>query len=154
MTRVTVQFAWRPAGVLGLRGGLPAFSPLPNDPGLSRLTFEWSDRPAGVYIGEAVELKRRGQHYRTPGKREKTSQRVNKELIAALSARVQVSIAVITKAELILDDASPVPLDLERKTSRLIVENAAMAAVIAARAADPSAPILLNRPGVGEAEWE
>jgi len=36
-------------------------------------------------------------------------------------------------------------------TSR--VENAAMAAAIAAREADPAAPVLVNRPGVREDDW-
>jgi hypothetical protein len=53
-----------------------------------------------------------------------------------------------------LDGAPPRPLDLSRKTSRLILENAAIAAVIADRETDPvDDPILINRPGVGEVEW-
>jgi hypothetical protein len=78
---------------------------------------------------------------------------MNHELMAALSAGVVVAVAVIVAATMQLDDGDPVELDLSRKTGRLIVENSAMAAVIATRDADQSAPILMNRPGVGEPEW-
>lgn len=72
----------------------------------------------------------------------------------AVTAGVYVSCATVTSATISVDRGEPRPLDLSRKTSRLIVENAAMAAVMAERDADPVAgPMLVNRPGVGESEW-
>ena len=63
--------------------------------------------------------------------------------------------ATITAATVLLAGVSAQPLDLWRETGRLIVEDAAMAAVIAEREAYPtSGPILVNRPGIGDAEWQ
>ena len=54
-------------------------------------------------------------------------------------------------------DGSPdqsVQFLIERHGRDSIVENAAMAAIIAEREEDPMrGPVLINRPGVGEAEW-
>lgn len=154
MTTVRVDFAWQPVGPLVLEGRRPVFPQLPETPGLYRFTFEWRGRARGVYIGETDGLRRRAQHYRTPGPTQPTNVRINGEIVAALEARVTVSVSVITRAAISVDGRPPRDLDLSRKTSRQIVENAAMAEVIAEHEADPAhGPVLMNRPGVGEAEW-
>jgi hypothetical protein len=64
------------------------------------------------------------------------------------------ALQIVTAASLVLDDASPRPLKLDRKSNRLIVENAAIAAIGAAYDESPSStPRLLNRTGVGEGAW-
>jgi hypothetical protein len=79
---------------------------------------------------------------------------MNKELVEAIRGGSTVVCAVITAATVSLDGAPSRPLDLSRKTSRQVVDNAATAVVIAEREADPvHCPVLMNRPGVGEAEW-
>ncbi|HEX7948876.1 MAG TPA: hypothetical protein VF494_00900 [Candidatus Limnocylindrales bacterium] len=79
---------------------------------------------------------------------------MNEEMVAALRAAVSVTVAVITTASLSIDGGPPRALELSRKTGPQIVENAAMAEVIAERESDPvRGPVLMNRPGVGEAEW-
>lgn len=154
MTRVAVEFEWQAAGAISLDGTRPAFPRLPDAPGLYRFTFEWPDRVPGIYIGETDGLRRRAQNYRTPGPTQRTNLRVNRELVEALQAGVRVSCAMVTAASISLDGAQPRQLDLARKTGRLILENASMAAAIAEREADPvSGSLLMNRPGVGEAEW-
>ena len=71
-----------------------------------------------------------------------------------LTRGVRVSQATVMGATISLDDGPWRSLDLARKTGRLILENAAIAAVLAEREADPvRGPVLVNRPGVGEAEW-
>jgi hypothetical protein len=153
VTRVAVVFEWQAAGEVMLDAARPRFTDLPSVPGLYRLTFEGHD-VSRVYIGETDNLRRRAQRYRTPGAAQPTNVRMNKELVEALAAGGRVSCATVTEAGISLDVGEAKPLDLSRKTSRLIVENAAMAAVIAAREADPDGgPVLMNRPGVGEVEW-
>jgi len=153
MTRVVVDFNWQSAGEISL-DGRPVFPALPVAPGLYRFTFEAPGAAPRVYIGETDELRRRAQDYRTPGATQRTNVRMNKELVDAIHGGSRVWCAVITAASISLDGASPRLLDLTRKTSRLIVENAAMAAVIAERESDPvHGPVLVNRPGVGETEW-
>jgi hypothetical protein len=154
MTRVAVEFAWRAAGNLRLEADKPVFPVLDDVPGVYRFTFESPERPRRIYIGETDRLRRRAQHYRTPGPTQTTNLRMNEEIVVELRRGVPLSFAVITAASLAIDDASPVPMDLSRKTNRQIVENAAMAEVIAEREADlQGGPLLMNRPGVGEAEW-
>ncbi len=76
------------------------------------------------------------------------------ELAETLGREVPVGVAIVTAATLVLDDGLPRPLKLDRKSNRLIVENAAIAAIGAAHDESPSsAPSLLNRPGVGEDAW-
>jgi hypothetical protein len=153
VTRVAVEFGWRSAGEIRL-DGKPVFPSLPVAPGLYRFTFEAPGAALRVYIGETDELRRRAQHYRTPGATQRTNVRMNQELLAAIRSGSRVWCAVITTASISLDEGAPQALDLSRKTGRLIVENAAMAAVIAEREADPvGGPVLMNRPGVGEADW-
>lgn len=138
MTRVAVDFEWQPVGEINLHGTRPAFPLLPEGPGLYRFTFEWPDQRAPeVYIGETDRLRRRAQHYRTPGSTQRTNMRMNKKLVEALRTGSRVSCAVVTDALISLDGAKPRQLDLARKTSRLIVENAALEVVISQRAADP-----------------
>jgi hypothetical protein len=155
MTSVSVAFEWRPVDNVRLESGRPAFATLDDLPGVYRFDFEWPNRASGVYIGETDRLRRRAQHYRTPGAGQPTNLRMNQELVSALSAGVRVAFAIVTAATIELDGGAAVALDLARKTGRLIVENAAIAAVIAERDADPLAgPILMNRAGVGEDEWK
>jgi hypothetical protein len=154
MTRLSVEFDWRLVTEVGFADGKPEFSALPTTAGVYRLTFHTPGGAPRVYIGETDNLRRRGRNYRNPGPKQRTSLRMNKELVAALTAGVRVSHAIVVGPTISLDGAPSRPLDLSRKTSRLILENAAIAAVIADREADPvNGPILVNRPGVGEAEW-
>ncbi len=154
MTRVAVDFDWKAVGQITIEAGRPLFPRLPESAGLYRFTFAWPGRARGVYIGETDRLRRRAQHYRTPGPTQRTNVRLNQHIVDALGAGVSVSLAVITSAHLSIGVGPPRGLDLSRKTGRQIVENAAIAALIAEREADPqSGPVLMNRPGVGEAEW-
>lgn len=153
MTTVSVQFDWQEAGDIRY-DGKPAFPTLPAVPGLYRFTFHRHTGPPRVYIGETSDLRRRAGNYRNPGATQLTNVRLNNELVTALRSGMRISCAVVTDATISLDGASARELDLSRKTGRVIVENAAMAAAIAARDADAEGgPILVNRPGVGEAEW-
>jgi len=153
MTRVSVHFEWQRAGDVGF-DGRPVFTSLPARPGLYRFTFEAPGRAPRVYIGETDNLERRARNYRTPGASQRTNVRMNEELVDAIRAGSRVSCAILTEASISLDGGASRILDLSRKTGRLIVENAAMAAVIAEREADVDhGPRLMNRPGVGEAEW-
>jgi hypothetical protein len=153
MTEVVVAFEWRSAGEIRL-DGRPIFPLLPSGPGLYRFTFRAPGAPERVYIGETDDLRRRTQNHRTPGTSQRTNVPMNQEIVDAIRVGERVSCAVMTTATIALDGTPHRPLDLARKTGRLIVENAAMAAVIAEREADPvGGPSLANRPGVGEAEW-
>ena len=155
MTRLTVSFERRLVGLVALDSSRRlVFPTLPEAPGLYQFSVEDQGGSSGVYVGETDTLRRRAQHNRTPGARQPTNLRSNAELAEALGRGVRVGVAVVTAATLDLDDASPRALKLDLKSNRLIVENAAIAAIGAACDESPgSAPHPLNRPGVGEDAW-
>ncbi|HEY3355360.1 MAG TPA: hypothetical protein VGQ83_19075 [Polyangia bacterium] len=157
MTTLAVTFYWRQAGRVALdaRGGL-VFPSLPAVPGLYRFWIESDPRP-GVYIGEASDLRRRMQHYRTPGPSQTTNVRLNMLLKDAIGGGSVVSVWILTEAEMRLDAEEPQPLDLNRRNGRLIAEQAAITATAIEDVSDldgpPVYPRLLDRPGVGEDEY-
>jgi hypothetical protein len=63
--------------------------------------------------------------YRNPGPTQPTNRRLNDRLRAHLEAGGHVEVSVANEAMLELD-AAPVPLDLARRASRLLAENAAL----------------------------
>lgn len=78
--RVAVDFDWRPLGLLRLEAGRLRFPDVDDAPGVYR--FDFGDR---VYVGEADRLRRRFQHYRTPGPRQETNLRLNAVMVKLLS---------------------------------------------------------------------
>jgi hypothetical protein len=127
-------------------------------PGLYRLSITSSDPRTGIYIGEASILRRRMQHYRTPGPSQSTNIRLNATLKDAILSGASVTVSVITAASLRLDEGPVAPLDLARRTGGLVVEQAAITAAAVDNLAGPGQPPLypriLDRPGVGETEYE
>lgn len=125
---VRVSFQWYDAGVVAHdAGGKPAFSTLERTPGLYRMTLTHGSltRPQ-VYIGETDNLRRRlAGNYRNPGPTQQTSLRVNALLRDHLLAGGTVHLAVATSATARIGGIEQ-PLDLSRKASRLLAENAAL----------------------------
>lgn len=143
MTSVEVRFEWLPNGEVHLEGSALAFPPMPQQPGLYRYRFVAPGRVT-VYIGEAVDLRRRADGYRRGYERQATNRRINARMRAHLAAGGRIDVAVATQASLAVDGTARA-LDLSRKASRLLAENAAIHAV-------PAGESLENLPGVGDPE--
>lgn len=98
------------------------------------------------------------QHYRTPGVSQTTNIRLNQILTAAIQAGNVVTLSTITKVSVTLDGNVPRDLPLDRRNARLIAEQAAITAAAVQNLSDgdgpPIFPRLLDRPGVGETEYE
>lgn len=120
--RVAVEFSWREIGAITVEGGKLRFPIAPEAPGIDR--FDLGDR---VYIGEADRLRRRFQHYRTPGPSQATNLRLNTVILPLLDASGAVTVCTVTEAQVDIDGVRA-PLDLTRKGSRLLVESAALTA--------------------------
>jgi hypothetical protein len=75
----------------------------------------------GVYIGESEDVSRRFGQYRNPERSQRTNVRMNARMNAHLEAGGIVEVAVVTEAVLVVADCYE-PLDLGRRTSRLLVE--------------------------------
>lgn len=159
MTRFAVEFHWQPAGkvTIDVAGGL-AFPTLSRVPGLYRFWIEGGDERPGVYVGEASDLPQRMQNYRTPGVSQTTNIRLNELLKTALRGGSVVTLSTVTEVTVTLDNEEPRDLPLDRRNARLIAEQAAIAAAAVENLADrdgpPIFPRLLDRPGVGESEYE
>lgn len=131
---VSVRFAWQSLGAVTLddAGKVTFPRPLPAVPGLYRLRFTGGDVER-FYIGETDNVRRRlGTNYRSPGPRQRTSLRVNEALATHLAAGGDVSVDAALTAEWSNGDDDLESLDLTRKASRLLAENAAL--VLAQRA--------------------
>lgn len=155
MTRLAVDFAWRELGGVTLdAAGRLRFPEPRREPGIYEFWVGSETERPGVYIGEAEDLRARFQGYRTPGSGQATNRRMNTVLRDDLGRGVTITIFVVTGARVQLDGAGWRDLDLSRKNQRLVVEQAAIAAILLAEhpsgALLAARPRLLNRPGVGE----
>ena len=124
---VRVGFSWLRAGPVTLDGGgLPHFPPLPGQPGLYRFDFGLdSDGVRTLYIGESVDLARRGRNYRnakSDNSRQRTSRRIHREIVGHLSAGGHIEFAFAIAAHWQDGDA----LDLRLVSARRRAENAAV----------------------------
>lgn len=123
---VTVSFEWSDAGAVTLDSdGKPSFPSLPRVPGIYKLMLAEPEGTTAVYIGETDDLKRRSGNYRNPGPSQRTSLRINALLKAQLAAGTKITMAIATKAMLEINGVTG-DLDLTRKASRLLAENAAL----------------------------
>jgi hypothetical protein len=158
---LTIDLDWALTDAVGVDGsGRLRFPVVPAGPGLYRFWIESGDERPTVYLGEASDLRRRLQSYRTPGARQATNQRVGLALLAAIKGGGRVTLWLATDVSVAFGPAPAAPLDLSRKNLRLVAEQAAIAeALLHEDLADTdgtprAAPMLLNRPGKGEAPYE
>ena len=108
------------------RSQVQILPPLPrNRSGIYRLLLTAPDGATALYIGETDELRRRSGNYRNPGPSQRTSLRINALLKNHLSESGTIAMAIATQATLEINGISG-DLDLARKASRLLAENAAL----------------------------
>lgn len=120
--RVAVDFAWRDVGSIRVEAGRLRFPDVPESSGVYRF-----DLGRTVYIGETDRLRRRFQHYRTPGPTQATNVRLNALMLRSLGEGGSVTVCTVTTASVEVD-GQRAPLDLCDKAARLLVENAALTA--------------------------
>lgn len=123
---LTVEWAFRGIGdvILDGAGGLQ-FPDVSAQPGIYRFTLT-ADEESVVYIGGAELLKRRFQHYRTPGPTQSTNERINERIRAVLAAGGAVAVEIAVSASEVTPTGERVRLDLSRKPERALIEAAAL----------------------------
>jgi multidrug efflux pump subunit AcrA (membrane-fusion protein) len=121
--KVSVDFSWENIGVVFIELGSLRFPRAPESPGVYRFDFGQS-----VYIGETDRLPRRFQHYRTPGPSQHTNIRLKGRMLEHLNAGESVVVSIITRATINVDGVDS-ELDLTKKSSRLLLESAALSSV-------------------------
>lgn len=125
---VNLQLRWRRLGVVSLEGDRKlAFLLAPVSAGLYRLIVRVRDGTA-VYIGEAINLKRRFGNYRLPGKTQQTSLRINNLLIEALSSGGSVAVDIAYQNIGLNVGGVSIDADLSDKAVRRMIEQAAIVA--------------------------
>jgi hypothetical protein len=105
--------------------GLIVFPAAPKVAGVYRMLLRHgSTFPTGIYIGETDHLRRRLQHYRTPGPTQSTNIRINAAIVESLAAAGTVELDIITHATIVTSEETE-QLDLSWKSARVLLERAA-----------------------------
>ena len=120
--RLTVDFSWREVDEIQTDAGKLRFPDVPEAPGVYRF-----DLGKTVYVGEADRLRRRFQHYRTPGPSQATNVRLNTLMLRLLREGGAVAVCIVASVSIEVDGQRSA-LDLGHKAARLLVENAALTA--------------------------
>ncbi len=94
-------------------------------PGIYRIQIEDHSNPS-VYIGQADNLARRFQHYRTPGPSQQTNKRLAELMVDVLRGGNRVSVSIITEGAGIAIDGGKHGADLGQKAERALLEHAAL----------------------------
>jgi hypothetical protein len=137
MSSVAITFDWRYLGSLGVDArGLLMFPRVGQASGIYQFVVDYSADHRAVYIGEAAQLDRRWQRYRTPGSAPTTNLRLGPLLSAAISTGGTVGLHIATTISLMINDL-PVEADLSWKPHRLLAESAALS-----EARDAGIPVL------------
>ena len=100
------------------------FPPTPLGPAVYRFSVRTAQGKS-LYVGEAEEISRRLQHYRTPGPTQQTNRRLNTIMIDCLEADGVVSVDILLEASL-KQNGIQIALDLTNKNQRRLLEHAAM----------------------------
>lgn len=117
---VIVNFDFTEIGTVSQQGGKLRFPVVPEEPGIYQFAIGES-----IYVGETDRLRRRFQHYRTPGPSQFTNIRINHSIVAALNEGFEVVVSTIDEATICVDGVE-LRLDLSRKSGRLLVESAVL----------------------------
>lgn len=120
IVKVTVSFDLSLIGNVFQQDGKLHFPVVPEEPGIYQ--FAIRDK---IYVGETDRLRRRFQHYRTPGSSQPTNVRINKSILDALEEGFDIVVSTIEQATINVDGIDS-PLDLSIKSGRLLVESAVL----------------------------
>ena len=125
--RIFVEFEWRFLGRLKQdEDGRLLFPGAPRQPGLYRFRLLGSNE-IRHYIGETDDLRRRFQHYRTPGPSQKTNIRINEEFHRHFAAGGTIEVDIATDGISVSTSAGvPARVDLADKAVRRLLEHAAL----------------------------
>lgn len=125
---VTLKLRWKRLGAVTLsNGNKPTFPAAPTEAGLYRLIVRAGNRTT-VYVGEAINLKRRFGNYRLPGKTQQTSLRINGLLLEAIKRGGAIYVDIAYKDIGLKIGGVTIEADLSDKAVRRMIEHAAIVA--------------------------
>ena len=129
---VSVEFQWQGLGTLRRDelGGL-TFPIAPRRPGVYRFRLCGNGHDQH-YIGETDELRRRFQHYRTPGPSQQTNIRLNERFRVHMAAGGSIDVDIVDDKVAVTAGGTPLDIDLADKATRRLLEHAAVTGEAAA----------------------
>ena len=123
---VSVEFQWQGLGsVQRDEQGRLAFPAAPRRPGLYRFRLCGSGTELH-YIGETDELRRRFQHYRTPGRTQQTNIRINARFCDHIAESGSIEVDIVDNGVAVTAAGAPLDVDLADKAVRGLLEHAAL----------------------------
>ena len=123
-----LRLEWAPLGRVLLDAvGKLVFPTPPRKPGLYRFRIRAANAEER-YVGEADDLRRRFQRYRTPGPTQATNIRLNRHFSHALSHRAEISVAIVIDGAWIKRDENLEQANLSLKAMRRLFESLALVA--------------------------
>ena len=120
--KIFVDFQFVEIGQVKIDLGKLSFPTAPEEPGIYKFLIR-----DDIYVGETDRLRRRFQHYRTPGPSQTTNIRLNKSMMNSLSEGFDIIVSTVQEAVIFVDGVES-GLDLSLKSSRLLVESAVLTA--------------------------
>ena len=128
---VQVDMSWQSMGEIALDGDALVVPGMPPTPGIHQWVFHHDGRERR-YVGEAVDLRRRFAHYRSPGPSQTTNHRMRDRVRRVLGAGGTVELLQVKDANFVVD-GKPAKPDLHSPFARRVLENAALVALLASR---------------------
>lgn len=134
---VSIHFRWQSLGWVRLDAeGRVAFPETSRVPAIYRFTvMGTASARSRVYVGETEDLRQRVYGYRRPGPSQYTNQRLNALMTTHLSSGDHIDLAVALEVTASTGQHE-FSLDLSRKSSRLLAENAALVTLRSADAVE------------------
>lgn len=127
---LTVRFDWVPLGAVSLDAyDRLDFPRAPSVPGVYQFALA-QDGSSLFYIGQADNIARRLQHYRTPGPSQQTNIRLNRLMTDTLAAGGRVTLSMIAANAAVDVHGKGRSINLGSKFERVLLEHAAIYFVI------------------------
>ena len=126
--RISAAFQWQLLGRVRIDdSGRLLFPVAPRRPGLYRFRLHVGEETR-YYIGETDNLRRRLQHYRTPGPTQKTNIRLSTELQGHIAAGGSIEVDIVADRIELTVSGTPSRADMADRAVRRLLEQAALIA--------------------------
>ena len=123
---VSVEFQWQGLGAMKRdERGFLAFPPTPCRPGLYRFRL-CGNGAARHYVGETEDLRRRFQHFRTPGRTQQTNIRLNSQCQEHMAGGGEIEVDIVVDKVEVTTAGTALDVGLADETMRRLLERAAM----------------------------
>lgn len=122
---MSVRLGWEAIGHVQVEGQSLRFPRVPREPGIYQFVFRHAGRER-MYVGEAVDLARRFQHYATPGPSQTTNLRMRDRALRVVEAGGTMSVSIARDIAIGNNGDALIGPDLASEFVRRFIENAVL----------------------------